>query len=75
MNPDDTRALVDLSFHWDSAYSIAFSGDVWSARPHAEPTVLLTAASAGELRALMRADYLGRKEDGSVSGLSERMST
>lgn len=54
---EDQTALNDLQFHWDTAYTINFDGDTWSASPLSDPTVLLTAESSSDLRALIRADY------------------
>ena len=54
---EDQTALNDLQFHWDTAYAISFDGDTWSASPLSDPSVLLTAESSSDLRALIRSDY------------------
>jgi hypothetical protein len=54
---EDQSTLNDLNWHWDTAYNIAFDGDIWSASPLNEPTVVLTSDSADELREQMRTDY------------------
>ena len=54
---EDQSALNDLNWHWDTAYSISFDGDTWSASPVTEPTTVLMAETAAELRDLIRADY------------------
>jgi len=54
---EDQTALNDLNWHWDTAYNIAYDGETWSASPLTEPTAVLIAESAEELRELIRADY------------------
>jgi len=53
----DQSALNELAFHWDTAYSISFDGRTWSASPWSDPVVVLTAATADDLRCLIRRDY------------------
>ncbi len=55
----DQSSLNDLSFHWDTAYTTGFDGDTWSATPLNDPTVVLTAENAEQLRHLIRSDYHG----------------
>lgn len=52
--------LADLRWHWDSAYEINCSGGTWTAR-FLDETAVLSAASADDLRLLIRADYMSRK--------------
>jgi hypothetical protein len=60
-DPDGARdELADLRWHWDSAYEINVSGQAWTAR-FLGGAETLQAASAGELRLLIRADYAARK--------------
>jgi hypothetical protein len=54
---EDQTALNDLQFHWDTAYSISFDGDIWAATPLTDCTVVLTADSPEDLRAQLRDDY------------------
>lgn len=53
----DQSALNDLNWHWDTAYNISFDGVTWSASPLTQPTAVLTAESAPELRQQIREDY------------------
>lgn len=57
LSREDQSALNDLNWHWDTAYSTRFDGDTWSACPLSDPTAVLTAETADELRLAMRADY------------------
>lgn len=56
----DAVALKSLRWHWGSAYHITGGGSAWYAVSRKAPVVMLTAATAPELRDLIRADYLGR---------------
>lgn len=49
--------LADLHYHWGDAYHISTDGDVWSASPVTDLTVVLTAESADDLRRQIRSDY------------------
>jgi hypothetical protein len=51
--------LADLRHHWGSAYSITYRLGVWLA-VRCDTGEALTAASADELRAKIRADYRQR---------------
>ncbi len=51
--------LEDLRWHWGGAYDITEGSGAWRA-VRADNQVTLVAASAGELRALIVADY-GRR--------------
>ena len=78
LSPADETSLIDLSFHWGSAYDIAVVDRIWTANPVGHPATILTADTADELRKLVRADYAGRPRvhtTPATSHLSERMST
>ncbi len=66
--------LTGIRWHWDSAYGVGLDDGVWTAVPHVAPTTFLTADTADELRALIRADYTQRTAK-PVPLLGERMST
>jgi hypothetical protein len=66
--------LTGIRWHWESAYSVGLDAGVWTAVPHVEPTTILTADTADELRALIRADYTQRTAK-PVPLLGERIST
>jgi hypothetical protein len=66
--------LTGIRWHWGSAYGIGLDRGTWTAVPHADPDTVLTAGSADELRALIRADYFERTRKPSPL-LQERMST
>jgi hypothetical protein len=57
---EEEMDLTGLRWHWDTAYSIGLGDGIWTAVPHVEPATILTADSADELRALIRADYTQR---------------
>lgn len=57
LSREDQSALNDLNWHWDTAYTISYDGDTWSASPLTEPAAVLTAESPGELREQIRDDY------------------
>lgn len=56
---DEDGQLAALRWHWDLAYEINLIGGKWTARFLAG-TDVLSAASADDLRLLIRADYQGR---------------
>jgi hypothetical protein len=63
MARSDASALTDLQLHWGGGYEIGLDGNIWSAtfRGTADE---LRAHTAGELRALIRADYAYRQQAG-----------
>jgi hypothetical protein len=65
---DDLEELADLRWHWDLAYEIDRSRDIWSARFLGGEGRLL-ACSAEELRSLIRADYALRKAAAATGGV------
>ena len=54
---EEQSTLNDLNWHWDTAYTINFDGDTWSASPLTEPNAVLIAETAAELREQIRDDY------------------
>jgi hypothetical protein len=66
--------LTGIRWHWGSAYGVGLGDGVWTAIPHVEPATVLTADSADELRALIRADYT-RRTAKPAPLMGERMST
>lgn len=71
---DEKLDLTGISWHWESAYRVALNDGIWSAIPHTDPSVILTADTADELRTLIRTDYTQRNAK-PVPLLGERMST
>ena len=57
MTSEDATALFHLRCLWQSAYAISVTDGIWVARPRDNPTRILTADTAPELRWLLRADY------------------
>jgi hypothetical protein len=62
---EDAQSLVNLQQHWQRddgtrVYTIAVTDGVWTGVPEAAPGVTLTAASAYELREMLRDDYAVR---------------
>jgi hypothetical protein len=66
----DYQELVDLRWHWDLAYDISVRRGLWTARFLKGPD-LLSAGSAGELRRLIRADYMKRQVASGQEGAAE----
>jgi hypothetical protein len=60
LTPEEELDLTGIRWHWETAYSVELDDGVWTAVPHVEPATVLTADSADELRALIRADYTRR---------------
>jgi hypothetical protein len=58
-----------VAWHWDSAYNVAFSGEVYTASRIGYPEHVLTAETTSELRQRIRLDYQGWQ-----AGLRERSS-
>ena len=57
MTSEDATALLHLRCLWDSAYAISLTDGIWVARRRNNPTRILTADTAPELRWVLRADY------------------
>lgn len=60
---DQQHDLLDLHWHWGSAYDVAVVDGTWSARYRGTDDEL-TAGTATELRQAIRADYGKRKGGG-----------
>jgi hypothetical protein len=60
LTSEDATALFPFRCLWDSAYAISLTDGIWVARRRDNPTRVLTADTAPELRWLLRADY-GRR--------------
>ena len=74
LNKEDQSALLDLTWHWESAYTFSVIEGVWKAVPAIEPSAALTADTAEELREKVRHDYASRRTSlRPIPG--ERMST
>jgi hypothetical protein len=57
---EDATALFYLRCLWDSVYAVSLSDGIWVARRRDNPTHVLTADTASELRWLLRADHCQR---------------
>ena len=67
--------LTGIRWHWQTAYTVGLDDGVWTAVPHVAPSEVLTADTADELRALIRADYFKRTGERPAPLLQDRMST
>ena len=57
MTSEDATALFHLRCLWHGAYAISMTDGIWVARRRDNPTRILTADTAPELRWLLRADH------------------
>jgi hypothetical protein len=57
LTSEDATALFHLRCLWDGAYAISLTDSIWVARRRDNPTHVLTADTASELRWLLPADY------------------
>lgn len=74
LSKEDQSSLLDLAWHWESAYTFSVIEGLWQAVPAADPSALLAAATAEELREKVRLDYASRQASlRPIRG--ERMST
>lgn len=74
LSKEDQSSLLDLAWHWESAYTFGVIDGVWQAVPAVDPSAVLTAGTAEELRQKVRQDYSSRRASlGPIRG--ERMST
>ena len=74
LSKEDQSALLDLTWHWESAYAFSVVEGIWQAVPAIEPATVLSADTAEQLREKVRQDYASRQASlGPVRG--ERMST
>jgi nitroimidazol reductase NimA-like FMN-containing flavoprotein (pyridoxamine 5'-phosphate oxidase superfamily) len=60
LSKEDQSALLDLTWHRESAYSFTVTEGLWQAVPAIEPSAVLTADTAEELREKVRNDYASR---------------
>jgi hypothetical protein len=77
LSPEEQADLIDLTWHWETAYSFKVVDSEWQAIPAGDPAEVLTADSAWELREKVRADYAVRQSSAqpTLGYLQERMST
>lgn len=61
LSKEDQSSLLDLAWHWDSAYTFSVIDGIWQAVPAIDPSALLTADTAEELREKVRHDYDSRQ--------------
>jgi len=61
LSKEDQSSLLDLTWHWESAYAFSVVEGVWQAVPAIEPSAVLTADTAEELREKVRQDYASRQ--------------
>lgn len=73
LSKEEQTDLLDLTWHWENAYSFQVTDGVWRAIPADDPACVLTADSAWELREKVRTDYAARRPPQGY--LQERMST
>jgi hypothetical protein len=74
LTPDEEADLRDLSRHWEESYTFRVTDRVWTAAPLTDPSAVLTADSAHELRELVLRDY-GQRQVSLADVRGERMST
>jgi nitroimidazol reductase NimA-like FMN-containing flavoprotein (pyridoxamine 5'-phosphate oxidase superfamily) len=74
LSKEDQSSLLNLTWHWDSAYAFSVVDGEWQAVPATEPSAVLTAETAEELREKVREDYACRQARLKPIG-GERMST
>jgi hypothetical protein len=51
LSKEDQSALLDLTWHWESAYTFCVTDGIWQAVPAVDPSAVLTADTADDLRA------------------------
>jgi nitroimidazol reductase NimA-like FMN-containing flavoprotein (pyridoxamine 5'-phosphate oxidase superfamily) len=61
LSKEDQSSLLDLTWHWESAYTFSVVEGEWQAVPASEPSAVLTAETAEELREKVRQDYASRQ--------------
>jgi hypothetical protein len=54
---DQATDLLHLRCMWQQAYAISLSDGIWTAQRHDDPTCVLTADTAPDLRWQIRTDY------------------
>jgi hypothetical protein len=70
LSATDAAELRDIGWHWETAYTIEYDGEHFSATRLGSPEHKVTADSATELRTGIRTDYFAW-----MATLRERMST
>jgi hypothetical protein len=74
LSKEDQSSLLDLAWHWESAYTFTVIEGVWQAVPAVDASAVLTADTAEQLRKKVRDDYASRQASlGPIR--DERMST
>ncbi len=58
MTESGASELEDIAWHWEKAYKVSHEGSVYAAARIGFPEHVLTANTPGELRAMIRSDYL-----------------
>lgn len=71
---EEQSDLLNLSWNWDTVYRFEVVDGVWKAILALDPSTVLTAGSAEELRQKVREDYAGRQR-AARPVLGDRMST
>ncbi len=61
LSREEQTDLLDLQFHWDTAYRFQVTDGIWTATPAIDRAHVLTAESAWDLRELVRNDYAERQ--------------
>ena len=61
LSKEDQSSLLDLAWHWETAYTFTVIDGQWQAVPAADPSGVLTAATSVELREKVRQDYASRQ--------------
>jgi nitroimidazol reductase NimA-like FMN-containing flavoprotein (pyridoxamine 5'-phosphate oxidase superfamily) len=61
LSKEDQSSLLDLTWHWESAYAFSVVEGEWRAVPATEPSAVLTAETSEELREKVRQDYASRQ--------------
>jgi hypothetical protein len=56
LSKEDQSSLLDMAWHWEAAYTFSVIEGVWQAVPAADPSAVLTADTAEELRQKVRQD-------------------
>jgi len=68
LSQEDKEQLIRLRWLWEKGYDIDCDGGTWTARPQADPEVLLTAPTSQALWQAIREDNARRKAETSRSG-------
>jgi hypothetical protein len=71
LSATDAAELRDIGWHWETAYTIDYDGETYTATRIGSPEHVVTADTAAELRSGIRTDYFAW----CASLRGERMST